>query len=451
MATDHQSDADREPSGFVPHLGAYYPESLALAVVLGVLALLATTPRLDALVQLELFSTGFTRVLSVQMALVLWWVLSATVVESRPVGAAFDRLAARVPTSQRAIVAGTALLALVFGWVNWALGFVGAVLVGQSLCRHAADRGVDVHYPLVLVAALLSLVTATLGVTSPGALVMADPSGTINVLLDGAGVVPLGTVVFHPANLFVVGVLVVTLPPALAALAPDEDVTPVDESDLVVESSVRETLDHYAPDIDGEPVPADRLEQSTWLTAVVGAIGVVSIAWQWALGAHRAMLGVLFALLVVGLLVQRRPLAFVEKVSDSTRWVEHLLVPFLLYGSVYALLTESGLAGAVGDALASTGFPRIASYAVALVLGVFVPDPGSLWLLLGPSAAATAANVDGLVVAVMAGAGVSNVWLSFLFLGVLGVRGFDWRTFLRYAVGLTVYVSAVVAAAFLLF
>lgn len=443
------STRSADGEGFVPTLGAYYPESLLLAILLGVAALLVTVPFLPAPKQFELFTTGFFRLFEVQMALILWWVLSATVVESRPVGAALDRLAELIPTTQRAIVGGTALVALAFGWVNWALGLIGAVLLGQQLCRRAAEENVDVHYPLVLVGALLALLTANQGVTSPAALLMADASGATNFLLQDVGAVSLGSFVFDRANLLIVAVLVATLPPLLAFVAPEENATTIDEAELVVDETIRETFAHYEPPTGEELVPADRLEESTLLTGVVVAVGALSIGWQWATGEGFTMLGVLFALMMLGMLAQRRPLAFVEKASDATGWVLHLVVPFLLYAGVYALFVESGLYPAVGDAVAATGVPTVVTYAVALALGVLVPDPGSLWVLLGPGVTDTAANTADLLTAVMYGAGVSNFWLGFLFLGVLGVRGFDWRQYVRYAAGITAYVSVVVAAALL--
>lgn len=49
----------------------------------------------------------------------------------------------------------------------------------------------------------------------------------------------------------------------------------------------------------------------------------------------------------------------------------------------------------------------------------------------------------------MYGAGVSNLWLGFLFAGLLSLHGFDRRTYLRYTAILTAYVSALVVAALL--
>jgi short subunit fatty acids transporter len=435
-------------SEFVDRFQEFYPEPLVFAVLLGVLALLVTAPSLPLTDQLELFTTGFYDLFRVQMALLLWWLLSATVVESRPFGAMLDAIAARVPTSQRAIVGTTTIFALVGGWINWAVGLIGGVYLGRRLTHRARNAGVAVHYPTVLFGGLLATVTAYQGLTSPAGLLLAE-TGSVNPLGGQAGVVPLGATIFDPSNLLAGGVLLVSLPLILVTVTPDGSTVgraPADD-----ERSIAETFDHYEPTPASAAVPADRLEDSRVLTAVVVLIGLSSISWQWLTGSGVAMLGTLFTLVMVGLLFQQRPMAFVEKISHGTRWIRHLAVPFLFYAGTYALLAKSGLYAAVGTALANTGLPAASTYLVSLLAGLLVVDPGSLWVLLGPAVTQTGTAVSELATTTMFGAGLSNLWLSFLFLRILGVEGIETSTFLRYATGVTVYVSAVVVVAVTVF
>lgn len=456
MATDNtRTDADSRGTAsatddgsrrFVPLLGRFFPESFGLAVLLALAALLATAPSLGVESQLELFATGFYDLFTLQMALILLWVLSANVVESRPVGALLDRIAAAVPTSQRAIVAATAAIAMAFGLINWALGLVGGVLVGHRLCRRAREAGVAVHYPLVLTGALLSLVVTNQGLSSPGALLMADESGTTNFLVESAGSVTASSVLLSPANVVASLVLLATLPPILVALAPGDE---SDRTELAeVESLVSEagsaagTLDRYEPP-EADRTFADRLEQSRLISLTAVVIGAASVGWHFATGGRLTLLWFLFALVVLGLLVHGQPMAFREKTTHATRWANHLAIPFLLYATVVALLSEAGLYVAIGDAL---GAAAAGAFAAAFGVGLLVPDPGAVWTLLGPALVAAGADLADSIVAVMFGAGLSNLWLGFLFVAVVGVRGFAWREFARYAAVVTVYVAAVVIA-----
>lgn len=445
MATRHTTnETDEGGEEFVPFLGRYFPESLALSVLLALLALLVTIPYLAPLEQLELFTTGFYDLFALQMALILFWVLSATVVEARPVGALFDRIATHVPTSQPAIVYATGVIALAFGWVNWALGLVGGVLIGRRLCRRAREEGVAVHYPAVLTAGLLSLVLANQGLTSPGALLMADVAMAemTGVFADSVGTVGMSEFALAPANVVSSLVLLLTLPLVLVVLAPSDK---MDRRELgdgpLLDGTIRSTLDHYTLPTRSEYTAADFLEQSRLISMVAVVVGVASAVIHFVTGGALTLLWSLFCLMILGLLVHARPMAFRSKTTDATRWANHVAIPFMLYAVVFALLSGAGLYEPIGSALETS---PLAPLMTSFGLGLLIPDPASLWLVIGPALVASEASLLASLIAVMYGAGLSNLWLGFLFCGILSVRGFDWRLFTRYAAVLSVYVVAVV-------
>ncbi|QLK26133.1 TIGR00366 family protein [Natrinema zhouii] len=470
MADDSPSDDDRERAvgtdggtptatdtdrnAFVPAFGKYFPESLVTGLLLAVLALVVTVPFLEPMTQLELFGTGFYDLFSLQMFLILFWLLSATVVESPRVGALFDRLATVLPASQRGIVFSTAFVSLSLGWLNWALGLVGGVLVGQRLCHRARERGIAVHYPLVLTGGLSALVVANQGLSSPGALLMADESGVANIMLEDAGSVAMSEFVLHPVNLLSSVLFVVTIPLVLVALAPsdDTDIRELDARNRILEGSIAETLAHYSPTRDEESWElGDRLENAESISLLAVVIGLASAGWHFATGGALTLPWLAFTLMILGLAVQGPPMAFKSKTRDATRWTNHVAIPFLFYAGVVALLSEAELYGPIGDVIAGTQIPAVASYPLAFALGLLVPDPGSVWVIQGPAIAAADVDLVAALVSVMYAAGVSNLWLGFVFAGILSISGFDWLEFAKYAGVITLYVSAVVLGLLLVF
>ena len=454
MASETSTRTDASRDAFVPAIGQYFPEPFVNALALAALALVATIPYLDPITQLELFATGFFELFTVQMMLILFWVLGASVVESPRAGAVLDAIANALPTSQRGVVYATGFVSLLLGWINWAFGLIGGVLIGQRLCRRARENGTAVHYPAVLTGGLLALVTMNQGPSSPGGLMMADESGLANFMVDDVGAIALGEFVFHPVNLVSSAVFVLTLPLVLVWLTPDEEaeIETLDNRDRILSGSIADTLDHYSPGVPPEEWElGDRLENSEIITGIAVVVGVVSFGWHYATGGGLTLPWLMFTLMILGLAVQGPPMAFREKTEDATKWANHVAIPFLLYAAVVALLGESGLYEAVGDVIAGSGLPHIASFVVAFILGLLVPDPGSVWVIQGPVVAAAEVDLVPSLVAAMYGAGVSNLWLAFLFAGLLSIYGFDWREFATYAAVITGYVAAVVLALLVVF
>ena len=447
-ADDSSGDVDQ---GFVAYFSRLYPKSLPLAAVLSIVAFVATIPYVETLTQFELFATGFFDLYTVQMPLILFWVLSAAVVQSRWGGRFLDRIADLLPIdSQARLIYATGFIALVFGWINWALGFIGAIFIGYRLSKEAEERGILVHYPAVLTASLLSLVVMNQGLSSPGALLMANTDGTTNFLVDpeqGQIVLDMATFLAHPVNIISVVVFVFSLPMLLVVLAPsaESERRPVSEFRSFFEGSITEALSHYSPPPREEWTFADRLEQSPVISIIAFLLGAASVVAYFATGGRLTMLWLLFALMMIGILVQVRPMAYVDKTRNTVQWANHVAVPFVLYAGAYALFTEAELYTPIGDALTATGAPQISSYIIAFILGLFVPDPGSVWVLQGPALVTADANLASSMVSVMYGAGISNLWLAFLFVGILApLTGFSWREYAKYAGTVTLYMTAVI-------
>ena len=461
MATNTKTDdthSQESDDRFVPFLGQFFPESLTLAALLAVLALVVTIPYLGLIEQLEQFSTGFFSLLTVQMSLILFWVLSATVVESRWIGRMFDLVASALPAgNQWTVIYSTGVIALLFGWVNWALGLIGAVFIGYQLSSQAEANGVRVHYPAVLTAGLLSLIVTNIGLTSPGALLMADSTGTTNFLVDpdvGNLVVDTSAFLLHPVNVVSLALFVLTLPALLALLAPSEENKrkSVSEFTAVVEGSISDTLDTYSMPPKEEWVFADKLEQSRTIAVVTFILGAISLGGYFLNGGELTMLWLLFGLIILGIFIHGRPMAFSEEVTDATRWANHIALPFLLYAAVFSLLSTAGFYETIGEVIAATGITQTVSYLVALVLGLLIPSPGSLWVIQGPAIVGSGAELIPSLVSVMYGAGVSNLWLGFLFVGTIAtIYGFSWREYVRYAAAITAYVSVVIIALLVIF
>lgn len=481
-------DTTSRGTAFVAAFDRYYPGPLVMSLLLVVAIAVGTAHLLSPFEQLEIVATGFYDLLVVQAALIFWWVLAATLVYSERVGQAFDLFADGVAdsltlSSTRVIVV-TALTALLLGWINWALGLIGGVFIGQKLARIAGERDVPVHYPAVLFAGLLGLVIANQGPTSPGGLLMADsllgtgnvadiyPGGTggadteadqITTVEDYAGFfrffgiedpVNYWGFLLHPANLAASVALVVTLPVVLAKLAPQRDVVTIEDAgDLIVSGEIRSALTEYSPPPREEWTFADKVENSRILAYLTGVFGLVYVVWFLYSGYMPSMVWFLFSLIVVGLLVHDVPQAYIEQCTTASQWAVAIGLPFVFYAAAVVMVDTAGISGPLGDTLAGAPLTELPSYILAFGTGLVVPDPGSVWLIAGPIIQSATGDLMGSLVLTMYASGISNLWLAFVFLGIFANRidGFDWREFAYYALACTIWSSAVVILSVIVF
>ncbi|OKY77814.1 MAG: Short chain fatty acids transporter [Candidatus Methanohalarchaeum thermophilum] len=418
-------------TSFVTFLGGYFPESMTLAVLLSIIVLLGSLTSIKLLEALELFSTGFFNFLELQMSLILWWMLPAIVVESERTGIILDKITEKIPPKEKYIVLITFILAFFLGWVNWAFGLITSILVGQKLCIKAKNNGNKINYHIILFISLLSLISGNIGITSPGALILTENYLEItNISIINFALNVQNLIIFSSMFLLL---------PLLYYHSTGKENKEISERDLIINTSIKEKLKHHNIPPKDSWVPADYLEYSSLLSIIAFLIGTTSITWAWIHG-NITMLGILFAILMLALISQKNPVAFMEKGADSTKWSLHLAIPFLLYAGTYSLLTKATLYTPIKNLL--NGIPVIGSYLIALGAGILIPDPGSLWFLLSPLS--EVAGVLNSLITTMYAAGISNIWLGFIFIGILGIKGFNWKEYIEYALLTTVYLSIVI-------
>lgn len=158
----------------------YLPGSLVFAVVLtfvvGIMALAWTdSGPLDIVTE---WGDGLTGLLAfmTQMALVL--MLGHVLANTRPVRRVLDRLAA-VPRSAPMAYVFVAVCAAVASLLSWGLGLVVAALLSIEVARACRDRGIKVHYPLLVAAGYSGFCVWHMGYSGSGPLTSATPGSFV--------------------------------------------------------------------------------------------------------------------------------------------------------------------------------------------------------------------------------------------------------------------------------
>ncbi|MDO9712153.1 TIGR00366 family protein [Paracraurococcus lichenis] len=399
------------------------PDPFILAIALSVLtaglaALLA--PKGSLPVILTSWYGGIFSIAGFAFQMILVLVTGHSLASAPAVQAGLRRLVSLATTPSRA-VALSFLAAALASWLNWGFGLIIGVLLAKEVARR-----VRVDFAWLVAAGYSGWVIWASGLSSSIALTQASHGNALNVIEKLTGrLTPLGETVFTTYNLVPTVLIVVIMPFVLMATRPSE-------ADAVIVEAGR-----LGPDEAPEPATgrqagfARRVEHSPVATAVFVAAGVAALGTAAVLGQLSFDINaVIFILLLAGLALHGRPMAYVGAVKRAAGLTGSMMLQYPIYGGIMGMMTATGLAERISEgfmtfATAKT-FP-FWSYIASLVITLFVPSGGGHWVVQGPFTVPAAvelhASVPASAMAVAMGEQVANMVQPFWVLPVVAIAG----------------------------
>lgn len=419
---------ERTARPFVVFVERFYPDAFVFAIVLTLVTFVMTvglageTPA----AAVEIWGLGLTGLLSFIAQIALTLICAHALAHTDLVGTVLDRLA-RLP---RSAAQGYFLVAAVAGagsLIAWSLGLVVGGLIALRVARVARQRGVDMHYPLLVASAYGGFVVWHMGYSSSSALFVATPGHTLEAV---TGIIPVTETIFAPWNLLLAGVTVLAVAGLCAAMGPERCRTYAGEADEPV-----------APRRDPAPeTPGQWLESRRSLSLLMG--GVV----LWFLGLWFADRGfsltldiVNWSFLGLGLVLARSPVHYVRLIGDASRTVGPIVLQYPFYAGIMALMTGTALVSILSGAFVSVSTPDTLSFWAFLAAGVlnfFIPSGGGQWAVQGPifidAARELGVAYPHIVMAVAYGDQWTNLIQPFWTIPLLAVAGLNMRAIMGY-------------------
>lgn len=347
---------------------------------------------------------------------------------------------ASLATTPASAVTLTLFISMIASWLNWGLGLVTAAL----LAREVAKR-VHLDFGWLVAAAYSGFVISTEGLSGSIALSQATHGSVLNIVekVTGHGL-PLSQTVFTRFNLIPIAVLLVSLPILFRYLAPTpENTVAADPERLRVEDE-----------------PKAPLEASTTLGATLDRAWILNLAL-----ALFALFGVILelrrnhgsidlnlvimTLILLGLLLHGRPIAYVGAVKNAARITGPLILQYPLYGGLMGIITTTGLAAVFSQIFIHFSTARTLpffTYLTSLIITLFVPSGGGHWAVQGPFAIPAAlklhSSLAGTTMAVAMGESVANMLQPFFALPILAIAGIRMRRMMGFMV-ITFFVSLI--------
>ncbi|WP_141014984.1 short-chain fatty acid transporter [Nocardioides sambongensis] len=425
--------------------------AVALTLVVAALSLIFTDvgPRDltrawgDGLIGLLAFMT--------QVALVL--LLGYTLANLPPVHRLLTRVAG-IPRSPRAAYAFVAVVAGLASLLSFGLGLIVGGVVAVEVARRFKERGIPLHYPLLVASGYSGFVVWHMGYSGSGPLNAATDSGVYATTLD-MGTIPVSDTIFAWWNIVAIVVVLVLLAVIMPLMAPGPN-DPVREAPAAA-------LEDSAGSDSSEPVaqeagsPADRLETSRLVTTVLGVLlGLYLVIYFMDEGFDLTLDIVNWTFLCLILLIVANARQLGGLVARGGRTVVDVLLQYPLYAGIAAMMS-TGLAEELSNWVVDAATPGtlgLFAFLSAGLLNLFVPSGGGQFALQAPIFATAAESLDVsqpvVIMAIAYGDQWTNMIQPFWAVPLLAVAGLRVRDILGYTSIVLLFTGVIFAATLLL-
>ncbi len=427
-------------NGCVNVVNRWLPDPFLFAVILTIVVFVASmfATGLGPIETLDAWGneSGFWNLLgfSMQMALVL---VLGSAMASAPICKRVLGAIAGLAHDKRSAILVTSFVSLCCCWLNWGFGLVAGALLAKEVARRVRD----VDYRLLIASAYSGFLIWHAGLS--GSIPLSLVTGKeFDGIMYQAG---MSESIFHPMNFVIIGVILVVLPAINYAMHPDAEHTITVDPALLVEDEERKY---------NVNTPAEKMEHSKILWAIIGIAGVIYIIHYFivkskagvSIGNSLNLNIVNFIFLFAGILLHGNLRRYVDAIGDAAASAAGILLQFPFYAGIMGMMTIKGADGASLAGAISHFFVNISNeityplltFLSAGIVNFFVPSGGGQWAVQGPIVMSAAKELGvnyGISATALAwGDAWTNMIQPFWALPALGIAGLSAKDIMGYLV-----------------
>lgn len=370
---------------------------------------------------------GIWNLLSFSMQVTVTLVAGHILAQTSLVKSILQSIAGLAKTPAQAIMLMT-FIALICCWFSWGFGLIASAL----LAREIASRIRGVHYALLVAAAYSGMLIWHAGLSGSIPLkIAALDGGTISSLMNGQSI-PVSETIFSMPIIVICLVLLCTLPIVNRFMMPNE-------SDVVELDPSLYEKDEPVILIKSTMTPAERLENSMFVSLFLGGLGLTYLVSYFAEGGKLSLNSINLVFIVLGIFLHKTPRNYLRALNNAISGAASIVLQFPLYGGIMGMMVGSGLAGAVSEWFVSisnpTTFPLF-TFLSAGIVNFFVPSGGGQWAVQAPivipAAQALGVPLNQAAMAVAMGDAWTNMIQPFWALPLLGIAGLSIKDIMGY-------------------
>lgn len=356
----------------------YLPDAFLFAIVLTLIvyvlgfALTEHTP-LDLVRD---WGDGFWALLEFAMQMTLIVVTGYILASTPAVDKVLRKIAGIARTPGQAILLET-IISLLACLVNYGFGLVIAALFALKLVKQVPK----VNYRLLVASGYSGFLVWHGGFSGSVPLSIATAG---HPLEDKIGVIPITQTLFSATNIFIVVVLLVTLPLMNRLL-------------VGAAQSQKDTFETLQIEDDPQPpaepdkssmTPSERLENSWVLSMLIGALGLAYTVYFFVSSGFDLNINIVnFIFLFAGIILHGTPRRFLDTVGNGVKNAGGIIIQFPLYAGIMGMMVSSGLSEQLAHwfvSVSSEATLPFFTFLSAGILNIFIPSGGGQWAVQGP-------------------------------------------------------------------
>src|SRR5690625_2730792 len=303
-----------------------------------------------------------------------------------------------------------------------------------------SKRVPSVDYRLLVASAYSGFLVWHGGFSGSIPLLIATPD---HFLEETIGTIPVAETLFSSFNLFIVFVLLVTLPFLNRLLMKSREGLEIEQTNWQNDSFEDEDVEEQSEAI----TPSERLENSQIISIITAILGLAYVVYHFATNGFDLNINIVnLIMLFLGILLHRTPRRFLHSVNNAVKNVGGIIVQFPFYAGIMGMMVESGLSDQMSLWFVNISneftFPLFTFISAGLV-NFFVPSGGGQWAVQGPIMipAGIEIGVDTAktAMAVAWGDAWTNMIQPFWALPLLAIAGLKVRDIMGFCVIILIY------------
>ncbi|WP_144462936.1 short-chain fatty acid transporter [Siminovitchia fortis] len=433
---------DRMVQRFLPD-AFLFAVILTLAVFLMGIVFTGSTP----IQMVEYWGNGFWDLLAFAMQMSLIVVTGYVLANTPIIKRWLVKISTLAKTPGQAIMLVT-FIATVASLINYGFGLV----VGALIAIQVAKRVQSLDYRLLVASAYSGFLVWHGGLSGSIPLLIATPD---HFLEDSMGIIPVSETMFSGFNLFIVFVLVITLPFLNRLMLKSREGLEITSAKNWETDSFEDKVEEPAESL----TPSDRLENSQIISLLIGLLGIAFIVYHFVTNGFDLNINIVnFTMLFLGVILHRTPRRFLASVNNAVKNVGGIIVQFPFYAGIMGMMVASGLSESMSLWFVniSTEFTYpLFTFISAGIVNFFVPSGGGQWAVQGPIMipAGIEIGVDSAktAMAVAWGDAWTNMIQPFWALPLLAIAGLKVRDIMGFCVIILLYSFFPIAIGLLFF